>query len=322
MNHLKFGRAKFTCLFFLFVVMAPVRADEFGVSFFYCYGNMQNLYIEGRVTEIRESSVATENDGWMINIWRKLRQLINDEREGENVTLSIYQQVFQTKTGEEGFFHLVLPTPESIVTGSYTATATIRQGKNAQCELTIVPPENNVGIISDFDDTVIVTEVLDKQQAALNTLTLNYKQRHAVDGMAIWYKDIIESNPKPDQAALFFVTGSPKQLQLGINQFLDYHQFPKRTIITKKINGDETDPLFDQVQYKQQKIEHLLGLYPNTTFILFGDDGEKDPEVYHDIYTRYPNQIKDIWIRKVADESTRARYPAQHLFSIAPAAVH
>jgi len=290
-------------------------ADEYQTVFSYCFGNKETINIEGRVIEVRNESIPKPSDNWLVNSYRKLRQLINDEKKYTSVILTINNHAFGTKTGEEGFFNLSLPKPADLQPGFHTTYSNIGKGQTNQCQLLIVSPENTIGIISDFDDTVIITDVLDKQQAISNTMILNYKQREVVPGMASWYREILSANSKPKFAALFFVTGSPKQLQKGINQFLDYHQFPTRTIFTKKLNGKNSDPLLNQFKYKMQKIETILAMYPTMNFVLIGDDGERDPEVYHAIYERMPLRVIDTWIRPVDPSTERKRYPEQKLLN-------
>ena len=47
------------------------------------------------------------------------------------------------------------------------------------------------------------------------------------------------------------------------------------------------------------KIKRLMKLYPNMKWIMFGDSGEKDYEVYHAIKKRYPHKVIQYYIRNV-----------------------
>jgi phosphatidate phosphatase APP1 len=55
------------------------------------------------------------------------------------------------------------------------------------------------------------------------------------------------------------------------------------------------------MDYKLRQIEPLLKTYPMRKFILIGDSGEKDPEIYAELSRRYPGRIEQIWIRNVND---------------------
>ena len=55
----------------------------------------------------------------------------------------------------------------------------------------------------------------------------------------------------------------------------------------------------DPLEYKLKQIEPILKMFPKRKFILIGDSGVKDPEVYKELFTRYPDQIEKFWIRDV-----------------------
>ena len=54
---------------------------------------------------------------------------------------------------------------------------------------------------------------------------------------------------------------------------------------------------------KHEQIEEILKIWPMRTFVLIGDSGERDPEIYADLMRRHPNQIRSIYIRNVSDAS-------------------
>jgi phosphatidate phosphatase APP1 len=58
--------------------------------------------------------------------------------------------------------------------------------------------------------------------------------------------------------------------------------------------------------HKRAAISALLQAYPALPFILIGDSGENDPEVYSDIVRRFPKRIRVIYIRSVNRQPRRA----------------
>ena len=53
------------------------------------------------------------------------------------------------------------------------------------------------------------------------------------------------------------------------------------------------------LEYKVKTVSRLLERYPHRQFILIGDSGERDPEVYLQIAKKYPQQVGVILIREV-----------------------
>jgi phosphatidate phosphatase APP1 len=62
-------------------------------------------------------------------------------------------------------------------------------------------------------------------------------------------------------------------------------------------------------QYKPPLIEPILKSYPERKFVMVGDSGERDPEIYGDLARAYRKQVEHIFIRAVTSDSIRsARY--------------
>jgi phosphatidate phosphatase APP1 len=59
------------------------------------------------------------------------------------------------------------------------------------------------------------------------------------------------------------------------------------------------------------RIETILADLPSVRFVLSGDDGERDPEVFKAIRERYPSRIDAIYIRRVSGDPARPAYPGQ-----------
>lgn len=55
--------------------------------------------------------------------------------------------------------------------------------------------------------------------------------------------------------------------------------------------------------HKREKIEALMNFYPDLSFVLIGDSGQRDPEIYASIVEKYPGRVKAIYIRSIRDKS-------------------
>ena len=56
-------------------------------------------------------------------------------------------------------------------------------------------------------------------------------------------------------------------------------------------------------------LDQIFGHFPERQFVLIGDSGEADPEVYANALATHPNQVAAIWIRNVTTETrAAARY--------------
>lgn len=285
-------------------------ADGNKVVLYDGYGSGERFTIEGRVIEAEKLSQANEGDSWWRNLWRNFRLMKNSEREDVALTVKIGSFEARATTDEEGYFRVAATPAQPLAPGWHAVTA---QGRCTQGEgrLLIVPRTNTFGLISDIDDTVLVSEVPDKKKLLNNTFLKNPQQRQAFPGTADFYKQLLAQNADPKAAPMFYVSASPRQLAGNIESFLSQNNFPPGVLVTKQINGDGRDPLRDQKQYKIAKIEAILAALPWVNFVLMGDDGELDPETYRAIQEKYPQRVSAIYIRKVSPDSKRVSYPGQ-----------
>jgi phosphatidate phosphatase APP1 len=173
------------------------------------------------------------------------------------------------------------------------------------CGVTHCLPPQGTSVVSDIDDTIKVTEVFDRRKVIQNTF---FREFLAVDGMAQRYRRWA------DQGADFhYVSASPWQLYEPLTEFMAAAGFPQGTVHLKRVRLKDSTffSLFeDPVAYKLASIEPLFQQFPSRGFILVGDSGEKDPEVYGTLARRFPAQVKMIHIRDVTgqpDDGSRYR---------------
>ncbi len=155
-----------------------------------------------------------------------------------------------------------------------------------------------VSVISDIDDTIKLTGVTDRRSLLENTF---FKPFAAVPGMAELYRRLAARD-----VSLHFVSSSPWQLYQPLIEFMRDAGYPEGTLDLKSVRfRDQTlIELFKKgTATKPAQIEPWLQRYPGRRFILIGDSGEQDPEVYGGIWRRYPEQVISILIRNVDGSS-------------------
>jgi len=105
-----------------------------------------------------------------------------------------------------------------------------------------------------------------------------------------------------ENCCFHYVSASPYQLFEELDSFFQSIGFPPATYHLKKIRVKDKSVLqllADPKNYKLRQIEPLFKRFPDRKFILVGDSGEKDPEVYTELFQKYPSQIEHVWIRNV-----------------------
>ena len=262
------------------------------ITIYNAYSNNGTIYINGRL--IKEDFIdSSKSDSIFKNIINKTKLLFHNELKNSKVYILVNKKLYSTTSDEEGYFDI------SIKQKSHKAT--IFTNKESEALNVDILQYNNpkVGIISDFDDTIIVSNVPNRLKLIQNTLTKNYKQREIVKKTEDKIKSLLRKYPK---TPFIVVSGSPYQLYRPIKNFLNYHKFPKAVVLLKQIHGVNKEPI-DQFKYKVAKIERLFKHFPKTKWYLFGDSGEKDREVYQYLKREYPNRVVEFSIREVSKEN-------------------
>ena len=158
-------------------------------------------------------------------------------------------------------------------------------------------PEQGLSIISDIDDTIKVSHVPDRKRLVKGIFLDTSKP---VDGMSVWYRQLRQAG-----CCFHYVSASPWQLYPTLAQMLQAH-FPFGSVSLRHFYvGDQSFREFfaSSRNYKLETIRQLLQRFPHRRFVLVGDSGQEDPEVYTEIALQHPEQVAAIMIRRVPIDS-------------------
>ena len=151
-----------------------------------------------------------------------------------------------------------------------------------------------VSVISDIDDTIKLTEATQRREMLANTFLRPFAQ---VDGMAQLYQSWSEQG-----CAFHYVSSSPWQLYDPLAELCAECNFPAGSMHLKYFRvRDEMFKRFRPIR-RNSKVGIIAGIVkrlPERQFVLVGDSGEKDPEIYRFLAKRFPNQIRAILIRNL-----------------------
>jgi phosphatidate phosphatase APP1 len=115
---------------------------------------------------------------------------------------------------------------------------------------------------------------------------------------------------KPSRC-LFFLSGSPWGLHERLSDAFDRALVPQRVTILRSYSREP----IDSYQFKRPHLEQLVSALPQRRWLLLGDSGEKDPEVYAQLRRDHPGQIEHIYIHNVTHADPNApRFAAMTLF--------
>ncbi|MFC5478496.1 App1 family protein [Massilia suwonensis] len=276
------------------------------------FGNANKLWIKGRVLDEASFREQTGQDSGWSNLVALYRRLESDEVAGARVVAQFDGRRVETVTDSGGYFEFeILPTAP-LDGGSHRIALELPEWKGADgqpirasAEAFVPSATARFGIISDIDDTVLWTNVTNKLNMALMMARTNAHTRKPFKGVAAFYRALRDGAGGNEDNPLFYVSSSPWHLFGFLVDFLRLQGIPVGPLLLRELGMRDVFKLTKHANHKLEKIELILSFYPEMQFVLIGDSGERDPEIYAEIVRRHPQQVRMIYIRNVNPDPVR-----------------
>jgi phosphatidate phosphatase APP1 len=286
----------------LVAVVGPLSAwADARVLLFPSVGTTTRVTVAGRV--LKHAST-----GGTSPLSRNVRRLATSNWEGAAVEVRYAGKAVQVTSGHDGNFEATFEVKEKekpFEVGIGSAQASATGAEPARALVDVIDPKAPFFVISDFDDTVAVTEVLDKKKLLEHSLLNDELSQPVVEGMPQFY-DCLQAD-RAARPVFALVSGSPVQYVGRIDTFLKRHRFPNFGLYLRDLGPNTLS------DYKQPIIRALLKAVPQKV-VLVGDSGEHDPEVYAQMRTEFPDRVLAVYIRNAGHADDPARFKDMLLF--------
>lgn len=295
--------------------LAPRDPSAFWLQPYRGFGTAESFRLTGRAHWGRPLDPASEGHSILDNVFDAFRRFESDEMAGGWVTVRFGSSEERVRTDEEGYFAIDLAVhPEEVGPGRWQPVECVLQppggGEHrarATAEVLIPGNEAEFGIVSDIDDTVMVTGAANLLSILRLTLLHNARTRSPFTGVDGLYRALVGGDGADVTNPLFYVSSSPHNLYDMLEDFFRVKRMPRGPILLRDV-GLDPERWFkaDHEVHKTEKIERILATYPQLDFVLIGDSGQKDPEIYCAVAERHPGRIRVIYIRDVATDARDA----------------
>jgi phosphatidate phosphatase APP1 len=161
----------------------------------------------------------------------------------------------------------------------------------------VVDPAATVGIVSDIDDTVLVTMVPRPHLAAWNFLVRPEAGRKPVPGMPDLYRQLTEAHP---DAPVFYLSSGAWNTAGALARFLERVGLPHGSLLLTDLGPTGTALFRSGRVHKTASLRQLATELPHLRWILLGDDGQHDPQVYEAFAERHPGRVAAIAVRELS----------------------
>jgi phosphatidate phosphatase APP1 len=274
------------------------------------FGTQETLYCRGRVLANRAVTPAEDNDTVWENLLASYSRFDTDEVPGARVTARFQDTQLDAITDDEGYFSIALPLPSPPPAGTlwHTVNLTLADAPvQAGTDVLVPPPQCDFGVISDIDDTIVQTHATNLLKMAQVVFLGNARTRLPFAGVAAFY-GALHQGVRGNQNPLFFVSSSPWNIYDLLVDFMNLQSIPRGPLFLRDYDLNRSQ--LGHQGHKLAQIRHLLTTYPKLPFLLIGDSGQEDPEIYRRVVTEFPGRIAAIYIRDVSHDRRDAQVRA------------
>ncbi|WP_233487998.1 App1 family protein [Auritidibacter sp. NML120636] len=186
--------------------------------------------------------------------------------------------------------------PASLGEGWQSITLHVADGDSANADIFVISDQARSGVMCDVDDTVVVTALPRPLLAAWNSFVLDEHARTPTPGMSVLLNRIVEAEAK---SPVFYVSTGAWNVAQTLTRFLARNLYPFGPLLLTSWGPTEHRWFRSGVEHKVTALRRLAEDFPHITWILIGDDGQHDPEIYADFARDYPHQVRAIAIRQL-----------------------
>lgn len=181
----------------------------------------------------------------------------------------------------------------------------IRAAEPVPVQIRVVGDDETTGVVTDIDDTAMVSNVPRLMSAAYLFLVEEVRDRTPVPGMAT-FLTLLTRRDRGRASVAFYLTSNVWNNFTSVRAFLDRNQFPRGAIAMTDFGMTPTGWFRSGKAHKRTELERLHAMLPQVKWYLVGDDGEHDPDIYTAFAREFPEAVAGIAIRSVRGTGEKA----------------
>jgi phosphatidate phosphatase APP1 len=278
------------------------------------YGTRQEVFLIGRA--FRQSTADGPEGGLAGELRDIARRLVRRPVREAPVTARMAGAEVATRTDRDGYFRIRLAPRDDLpadrcwhemeVVLHDPATPDLPVVK-AEGEVFVPPPDASFVVISDIDDTVVKTGVANTLAMLWRLFVLDADERTAFPGAAALYRALHRGDDGRDRNPLLYVSRAPWGTYDVLEEFFRLNDIPVGPILFLREWGVSwTWPFPRRAEsHKRDLIAHMLEIYRDLPFVLIGDSGQHDPEIYRCVVEENPGRVLAVYIRNVSRDRAR-----------------
>lgn len=277
------------------------------------FGNGKELFFLGRVLKDRGISIPKLEDSQWRNFKRMYKRFMTWEIPEARVKASFNGITTSATTDEEGYFEFRIELSQPVRGDDRWQKIRLvldneviknQQPPVAYSYVFIPSDKVEFGVISDIDDTIVPTGATRVWEMLKTTFLGNAQTRVPFPGVAAFYQALSKGLVGRENNPFFYVSSSPWNLYDFLLELMNIHNLPQGPLMLRDI-GLSREHFFagSQTEHKLVQIERIFDIYPDIPFILIGDSGQHDADIYLQVIRDFPGRVKMVYIRDVDPSS-------------------
>jgi phosphatidate phosphatase APP1 len=269
---------------------ARARGHQEHVIAFPGFGSTTWVRILSRVLLLR----AKKSSSGSVRKVRGWRSFTGVPVAGAIVEVSVAGQVFQVEADRGGVIDQVIPV--GLSPGWHTLSLKTETSEAVSCQIFVVSQETTLGVVCDIDDTVMVTALPRPFLAAWNSFVRDEHARRCVPGMPVLLERLVRDNPG---APVIYLSTGAWNVAPTLTRFLRRHLFPPGAFLLTDWGPTHDRWFRSGPEHKRTSLQRLAVEFPDISWVLIGDDGQHDEEIYGNFASHHPTHVRAVAIREL-----------------------
>lgn len=187
--------------------------------------------------------------------------------------------------------------PVSLAPGWHTVSLRAENGESARAPVYIVDPAARFGVLSDIDDTILMTALPRPFVAAWNTFVVDEHARTPTPGMPVLLDHLLAAHP--GSPAIYLSTGAWNAAP-ALSRFLARNLYPMGPLLLTDWGPTHDRWFRSGREHKRRELQQLAVDFPDVRWVLLGDDGQHDEALYHEFAVAHPQNVAAVAIRQLS----------------------
>ncbi|SDB88163.1 Phosphatidate phosphatase APP1 [Sanguibacter gelidistatuariae] len=226
---------------------------------------------------------------------RGWRSFVTAQLPGTRVQVVVGGAVHEVLTDRGGYIDVTLPA--TLGEGWHDVRILPEGGPAVLAPVRVISTRPCTGLLSDVDDTVMVTMLPRPLSAIWNLLVLHEDARLPVPGMSQLYAEL---GGLDAAMPVVYLSTNAWNVAPALRRFLAHHRFPAGPLLLTDWGPTNTGLFRSGPEHKRQALDRLAAELPHIRWVLVGDDGQRDPQIYRDFARAHPSAVRAVVIRELS----------------------